>query len=133
MSVEKKTTSIGIALFWFQPGWQRVVTAETKAGQLPHVSAEVWRIRAKLPAGQLAHVLRPLASCISAYAKLAQVLPAQIASHLFLEKLWLESVASKNPRVPTGNSIPLHGQPLFSNEPNFVPFYLWQRPLTEDI
>ena len=43
-----------------------------------------------------------LASFISIYTKFSRVLSAQMASHLVLEKFWLESVASKNFRMHAG-------------------------------
>ena len=39
---------------------------------------------------------------INIYAKFAQVLVAQMANHIVLDKYWLESVESKNPRLYTG-------------------------------
>ena len=44
---------------------------------------------------------RVLESFISVYAKFTRVLPAQMAGHLFLEKFWLETVASKNHKMHT--------------------------------
>ena len=45
---------------------------------------------------------RVLASSISICAKFAKVLPAEMASNFFLERVWLESVAMKIPRMHTG-------------------------------
>ena len=43
-----------------------------------------------------------LASFMNIQATCSQFLPAQMASLIFLEKFWIEFVASKNPRIHTG-------------------------------